>query len=44
MSLPIGRVNGLPIGGQILAPHFAEPMMFRVGYALEEALGQEAHQ
>jgi len=43
MSLPIGRVNGLPVGGQILAPHFAEPMMFRVAYALEEALGQEAH-
>jgi aspartyl-tRNA(Asn)/glutamyl-tRNA(Gln) amidotransferase subunit A len=43
MSLPIGRVNGLPVGGQVLAPHFAEPMMFRVAYALEEALGQEAH-
>lgn len=43
MSLPIGRVNGLPVGGQLLAPHFAEPMMFRVAYALEEALGQEAH-
>ena len=43
MSLPIGRVNGLPVGGQILAPHFDEPMMFRVAYALEEALGQEAH-
>lgn len=43
MSLPIGRVNGLPVGGQLLASHFAEPMMFRVAYALEEALGQEAH-
>jgi aspartyl-tRNA(Asn)/glutamyl-tRNA(Gln) amidotransferase subunit A len=43
ISLPIGRVNGLPVGGQLLAPHFAEPMMFRVAYALEEALGQEAH-
>ena len=43
MSLPIGRVKGLPVGGQLLAPHFAEPMMFRVAYALEEALGQEAH-
>jgi aspartyl-tRNA(Asn)/glutamyl-tRNA(Gln) amidotransferase subunit A len=43
MSLPIGRINGLPVGGQLLAPHFAEPMMFRVAYALEEALGQEAH-
>jgi aspartyl-tRNA(Asn)/glutamyl-tRNA(Gln) amidotransferase subunit A len=43
MSLPIGRVNGLPVGGQILASHFDEPTMFRVAYALEEALGQEAH-
>jgi len=43
ISLPIGRVNGLPVGGQLLTPHFAEPMMFRVAYALEEALGQEAH-
>jgi aspartyl-tRNA(Asn)/glutamyl-tRNA(Gln) amidotransferase subunit A len=44
MSLPIGRVGGLPVGGQILAPHFGEAAMFRVAYALEAALGQEAHQ
>jgi aspartyl-tRNA(Asn)/glutamyl-tRNA(Gln) amidotransferase subunit A len=43
MSLPIGRVGGLPVGGQILTTHFDEPTMFRVAYALEEALGQEAH-
>jgi aspartyl-tRNA(Asn)/glutamyl-tRNA(Gln) amidotransferase subunit A len=43
MSQPIGRVGGLPVGGQVLAPHFAEPTMFRVAYALEEALGAEAH-
>jgi aspartyl-tRNA(Asn)/glutamyl-tRNA(Gln) amidotransferase subunit A len=43
ISLPIGRVHGLPVGGQILAAHFDEPTMFRVAYALEEALGQEAH-
>lgn len=43
LSLPIGRVGGLPVGGQILTAHFDEPMMFRVAYALEEALGQEAH-
>ena len=24
MSLPIGRVDGLPVGGQLLAPHFDE--------------------
>jgi aspartyl-tRNA(Asn)/glutamyl-tRNA(Gln) amidotransferase subunit A len=44
MSLPIGRVDGLPVGGQIIAPHFGEAAMFRAAYALESALGQEAHQ
>ena len=44
MSMPIGRSNALPVGGQIMADHFAEPKMFRVAYALEQALGEEAHQ
>jgi aspartyl-tRNA(Asn)/glutamyl-tRNA(Gln) amidotransferase subunit A len=44
MSLPIGRDAGLPVGGQIIAPHFGEAAMFRVAYALEAALGPEAHQ
>jgi aspartyl-tRNA(Asn)/glutamyl-tRNA(Gln) amidotransferase subunit A len=43
MSLPVGRVGGLPIGAQLIATHFAEPAMFRVAYALERALGEEAH-
>ena len=43
MSLPIGRVGGLPIGGQLLAPHFRERTMFGVAAALERALGDEAH-
>jgi aspartyl-tRNA(Asn)/glutamyl-tRNA(Gln) amidotransferase subunit A len=43
MSVPIGRVRGLPVGGQIIAPHFAEADMFRVAYALESVLGGEAH-
>ena len=42
MSMPIGRSNGLPVGGQIMADHFAEPKMFRVAYALEQAIGEEA--
>ncbi len=37
MSVPIGRVRGLPVGGQILARHFDEPTMFRVAYAIEQA-------
>ena len=43
MSMPVGRVEGLPVGGQLIADHFAEPKMFRVAYALEQALGDEAH-
>ena len=43
MSMPIGRSDGLPVGGQIMADHFAEEKMFRVAYALEQALGEEAH-
>ena len=43
MSLPIGRVRNLPVGGQIITSHFDEYAMFRVGYALEAALGADAH-
>ena len=43
MSLPIGRVDGLPVGGQFLASHFDEARMFTAAYALERALGAEAH-
>jgi aspartyl-tRNA(Asn)/glutamyl-tRNA(Gln) amidotransferase subunit A len=42
MSLPIGRVDGLPVGGQLLAAHFDEARMFQAAYALERALGAEA--
>jgi aspartyl-tRNA(Asn)/glutamyl-tRNA(Gln) amidotransferase subunit A len=43
MSLPIGRVGGLPVGGQLLAPHFAEQGMLAVAAALERSLGEDAH-
>jgi aspartyl-tRNA(Asn)/glutamyl-tRNA(Gln) amidotransferase subunit A len=43
MSMPIGRDGNLPVGGQLIADHFAEEKMFRVAYALEQALGDEAH-
>ncbi len=43
MSVPIGRVDGLPVGGQFLANHFDERQMFAAAYALERALGDEAH-
>jgi aspartyl-tRNA(Asn)/glutamyl-tRNA(Gln) amidotransferase subunit A len=44
MSVPIGRVRRLPVGGQIITAHFDEYTMFRVAYALEGGLGSEAHQ
>ena len=43
LSLPIGRVDGLPVGGQLIADHFDEATMFGIAYALEAALGAEAH-
>ncbi|MFL5605735.1 MAG: Asp-tRNA(Asn)/Glu-tRNA(Gln) amidotransferase subunit GatA [Gemmatimonadaceae bacterium] len=42
MSQPIGRVDGLPVGGQFMAAHFDEEKMFTAAYALEAALGAEA--
>jgi len=43
MSLPIGRVDRLPVGGQLMGRHFAEATLFRVAFALERALGESAH-
>jgi aspartyl-tRNA(Asn)/glutamyl-tRNA(Gln) amidotransferase subunit A len=43
ISLPIGRVDGLPVGGQFIASHFDERQMFAAAYALERALGSGAH-
>jgi Asp-tRNA(Asn)/Glu-tRNA(Gln) amidotransferase A subunit family amidase len=36
-------VRHLPVGGQIITAHFDEYKMFRVAYAIEAALGAEAH-
>jgi aspartyl-tRNA(Asn)/glutamyl-tRNA(Gln) amidotransferase subunit A len=43
LSLPIGRVDGLPVGGQVMARHFGEAALFRAAFALELALGDAAH-
>ncbi|MGI9053712.1 MAG: Asp-tRNA(Asn)/Glu-tRNA(Gln) amidotransferase subunit GatA [Ilumatobacteraceae bacterium] len=38
MSVPFGTgADGLPVGVQVLAPALAEPLMFRVAQALEDA-------
>ena len=42
MSLPIGRIDGLPIGGQLIAPAFDETGMLAVGMALEQAIDPTA--
>jgi aspartyl-tRNA(Asn)/glutamyl-tRNA(Gln) amidotransferase subunit A len=38
VSLPIGRCDGLPIGGQLLAPYFQEVSMLGVAGALEAVI------
>jgi aspartyl-tRNA(Asn)/glutamyl-tRNA(Gln) amidotransferase subunit A len=43
MSLPVGRIDGMPVGAQLIAPRFAESTMLRAAYALERALGEDAH-
>ena len=43
MSVPMGRIGGLPMGAQLIAGSFDEATMFRAAYALERGLGAEAH-
>ena len=42
MSMPIGVSEGLPVGGQFIAPHFGESAMLGAAYALEGVLMTEA--
>jgi aspartyl-tRNA(Asn)/glutamyl-tRNA(Gln) amidotransferase subunit A len=42
MSLPVGRSEGLPIGGQLIAPPFAEGRMLAAAARLEAALDPAA--
>jgi aspartyl-tRNA(Asn)/glutamyl-tRNA(Gln) amidotransferase subunit A len=43
ISVPIGRIDGLPVGGQLMGPHFHEADLFAAAYGLERELGDEAH-
>ncbi len=36
LVIPAGFVNNLPVGIQILGPHFSEDLLYRVGYAYEQ--------
>jgi aspartyl-tRNA(Asn)/glutamyl-tRNA(Gln) amidotransferase subunit A len=39
LSIPCGLSDGLPVGLQLIGPQFAENVLFRVGHALERAIG-----
>jgi aspartyl-tRNA(Asn)/glutamyl-tRNA(Gln) amidotransferase subunit A len=39
LNVPCGLSEGLPVGLQLIGPQFAENTLFRVGHALERALG-----
>ncbi len=36
LSVPIGFIDGLPTGMQILGPQFSEKLLFKIGYAYEQ--------
>ncbi|MFI5265526.1 MAG: Asp-tRNA(Asn)/Glu-tRNA(Gln) amidotransferase subunit GatA [Candidatus Levyibacteriota bacterium] len=36
LSVPAGFSNGLPVGIQILGPHFSEERLFQIGHAFEQ--------
>jgi aspartyl-tRNA(Asn)/glutamyl-tRNA(Gln) amidotransferase subunit A len=39
LSIPCGLSEGLPVGLQLIGPQFAENALFRIGHALEQAIG-----
>ena len=39
LSVPVGFINGLPVGMQILGPQFSEALLFQAGYVYEQAHG-----
>ncbi len=42
LSIPCGLSNGMPVGLQLIGPQFSENALFRVGHALEQAIGFDA--
>ena len=39
MNVPVGLSEGLPVGLQLIGPQFGENTLFKVGHALEQAIG-----
>jgi aspartyl-tRNA(Asn)/glutamyl-tRNA(Gln) amidotransferase subunit A len=42
LNLPVGRSEGLPVGAQLVAPHFEEERLLAVASVLERALDAKA--
>ena len=42
VSVPVGLVDGLPVGGQVIAPWWQEARMIRVAAAVERGVDREA--
>jgi aspartyl-tRNA(Asn)/glutamyl-tRNA(Gln) amidotransferase subunit A len=41
LNIPCGLSDGLPVGLQLVGPQFSENALFRVGHALERAIGYD---
>jgi aspartyl-tRNA(Asn)/glutamyl-tRNA(Gln) amidotransferase subunit A len=39
LNVPCGLSEGLPVGLQLIGPQFSENALFRIGHALEQAIG-----
>jgi aspartyl-tRNA(Asn)/glutamyl-tRNA(Gln) amidotransferase subunit A len=39
LSIPCGLSESLPVGLQLIGPQFSENTLFRVGHAIERAIG-----
>ena len=42
LSLPVGRSEGLPVGAQLVAPHFEEERLLAAAGALERSIAPHA--
>src|SRR5207237_2976545 len=41
LNVPCGLSEGLPVGFQLIGPQFSENTLFRIGHALEQAIGSD---
>lgn len=42
ISIPCGKVGGLPVGLQLVAPHFGEDLLIRVAHAFQRSVDWES--